>query len=226
MQCLTCDNTYLYAIFKKSRSNYGKIIKFDLGSQKIVKISDKMYLGHANDMTYNPKDNCLYVTRDEGLALNGKNLKLTKVNANTLKGKTVVTTIIPNKFKAKKYVKAYNGIAYKDGSMYLRARYGASYILKINQNYKVTKTYKYIAKNSSSPCHQGMEFYNNDLYIAASKDYKSNNCIIYKSMLLNKTTAKIHKLYTNGELEGVFKFNGNIHVGIKKKNNKIYILKI
>jgi len=50
-----------YDLASKQENNYSVIAKFDINTGEVVKLSERVSLHHANDMTYNPKDNTVIV---------------------------------------------------------------------------------------------------------------------------------------------------------------------
>ena len=55
------DGKFLYEFMVSKDSLHCIIVKYDLATQKIVKYSEDMNLGHANDGAYNPNNNTLAI---------------------------------------------------------------------------------------------------------------------------------------------------------------------
>lgn len=206
VQCVTTDGDYLYTVRMLGSSSYGRIAKYNLSSQKLVKYSSKLYLGHGNDIAYNEKDECLYITRNQS-----NDTSLTKVKASNLKK---VGTVKVRGTGAN----AFNGVAYDKGYLYVRARKGGSKIYKINSKYKKVKTYACSMNGrSSAPYHHGMEVKNGKVYGLQSGKSVTTNCFLVTGKLKKRTEGSYNRLGVSAELEGIFKWNGHLYVGLNKK---------
>ena len=220
-QGATSDGTYIYVVFKGDDS-HAVIGKFDLEARKLIKKSEVMNLGHANDITYDSKRRKLFVTRRET-----NDLSIVMIDPNTFSHQTVNINI-PKSLKGANVgaIKAFNGIAYdkSKGQLLIRGRYANSQLVYVNDNFKATKVL-HIRKWFDIPT-QGMELVNDRvIYSQSLLQYRSSVTSYSKS---NGNKIKSTSLGVHGELEGVFYHNGYLY-GItydKSGKNKslIYVI--
>ena len=82
------DGKYAYQILisKVGQAETGKIVKIDLETREIVKVSQKLATYHSNDMCYNPDTGKLYVVHNAP-----ERTKLSMVNPDTLEVEQIIT---------------------------------------------------------------------------------------------------------------------------------------
>ena len=69
-----CDGKYLYEFMVSRDSRHCIIVKYDMATKEIVKMSDDLMLGHANDGAYNPHNNTIAITHCCDLVSNTSNI--------------------------------------------------------------------------------------------------------------------------------------------------------
>lgn len=142
------DGRYAYFAVQQSST---VILKYDTKTWKLKAKSDSLnYLGHANDMTYNPKKNWILV------ANNGPEYNvLTVIDPDTFeKIKTI-------KLKLNVYSVAYN----PDRDIYVVGISGGYKFATLNSNFKVLKKYK---GNATGYTRQGSDCDKNYIYFPQS----------------------------------------------------------
>lgn len=215
------DGKYLYVAFKRDDS-HARIGKFDIESRKLIKKSKVMNLGHANDMTYDYGRRKIIVTRRET-----NDLHLSIVDPDTFSQKVVKVTIpgSVSGISSPGAIKAFNGVIYDSdrGQLLVRARYGNSQLVWLNDNFRAVKGV--VMRKGFATSTQGMEMINNKVIYAQSiLQYRSSVTSYKRSGKKIKGTL----LGVHGELEGVVQYKGDLY-GLtydKRGKNKTLIYKI
>ena len=205
--CTDGQNVYLIFERKKSKSasHRCKIVKMDIDSLKVVKVSQSLKLGHGNDMCH--RDGILYVTHSEG------SMVVHRVDAGSLKQKKGVKVTLPKKLKGKK-IAAFNGIAPYGSGFILRVM-GGSGMLIVNRNFRGTRFFRTKTSYTTS---QGMDHKGGKIYRTYSKlQSKDKNFLVtYDKKGLQISRERIPVV---GELEGVFLVSGKPWFVVYRKKN-------
>ena len=106
------DGTHAYYVLYNRNVEKGKIVKVNLTTNKVVKISKVLNIAHGNGLTYNPDENCLVAVH---CTTNPKRLSV--IHPNTLKVKKVVNVKIPTSLDGAtksnlKNITGFGGISY------------------------------------------------------------------------------------------------------------------
>jgi len=207
-QGICCDGKYIYSVFERKKSHTCKIRKFTFDN-KTIKVSDKLHIGHGNDITY--KGGNLYITHSKG----GNVIHV--VSASTLKkrGDQHVKGF-PKKISDHP---SFNAIAAIPQGFALKLM-GSQRIIIVNDNFKYIRSFKMSKKIPVSP--QGMEYNDGKLYRVYSNFQKSKNKVAVFNM--KGKLLKTYHIKVNGEAEGIFfcahKFYMSIYHKYKKKKHK------
>ena len=114
----TTDGTYYYQAFGGTNpDNQIRIAKYRMSDYSRVKVSGKLYVGHANSLAYIPETNQIAVTYSAG-SYNSKISNSAKMKKKTIQKICFVDASTLKKEKeitVSSYIKQYSGIAYFPG---------------------------------------------------------------------------------------------------------------
>ena len=198
------DDKHIYIAFerkpKKRRSHAIKIVRMNIETFKVEKVSNALKIGHANDMCI--KDGILYITHSSGSSV------IHRVDAKTLKKKKGIT--VGNAH--------YNGIACYGSGFILRVM-GGNKLLIVNKRFHKVRT---IHKEKEYKTSQGMTQKGGKIYIAYSHAQSDRNYVCEFNK--NGNLIKRRKVPVYGELESCFLHDGQLWFTIyrkKKVNGKM-----
>jgi hypothetical protein len=207
------DGTHIYMAFeqkpKKGRKHRIKIVVLDPEKKKVLKVSNPLNLGHANDMCI--WDGELLVTHS------GTKKVVHRVNPSSLKKLKDITIKVPKKHKA--HVSGFNGICPCGDRIALRGL-GGNRVLYLDGAFNVTDVVKF-EKPWDGLDSQGMDSHGGKIYRSYSKMQTSskNRLAIFKQDgdLISKSKVEV-----TGELESVFFHGGRLYGTVfrKKKEGK------
>ncbi len=205
IQGSTSDGTYTYTILLNKSKNRCRIIKMMPGSDKVIKVSGVLNLGHGNDMAYDPDTNRLVVAH-------GASTKRTisVIDPKTLKRAGRIKITIPDeisgvslsKLKKKPY---FGGISYipMTGEYALKATY-CNMILYLDSDFVPVRAVN--LSTSPNNLNQNTHVTEDYIYRVTSPGKKAGN-IIYSYDRCGIYLGNI-KIPVLGELEGIY-FVGN-----------------
>lgn len=107
------DGTYSYYLLLNKNVTLCKVVKVRHSTMKVAAVSDAMYVGHGNDMTYNSDKKCLVVAQSTGnvpkalISIDAKTLKIIEN-----KRITIPTKLAGASYAGTKAISGFNGIAY------------------------------------------------------------------------------------------------------------------
>ena len=210
------DGKYIYVVFERQSKSKCKIVKLEVKTLKVVKVSNPLSIGHGNDIEY--YNGNLYATYSKGKKI------ISVIDANTLykTSEQRVSTTSSLKGctnKQRKKIKYFNGIC-RCGNTFLLRVMGGRGMLNTNNNMRGLRFYK---TNQSYETSQSMTCDGRYIIRAYSSLQTSNKNFIVRFDLKGKQIKKT-LLKVTGELESVF-FVGKTLYGLiyrkQKKNNKI-----
>lgn len=187
-QGATADKDHIYLAFerkaKKGRSQAIKIVRLNIHSFKVEKVSQALKIGHANDMCI--KNGVLYVTHSAGSSA------IHRIDAKTLK-----------KMKDIELGKShYNGIA-RYGSGFIVRVMGGNKLVILNKRWHKVRTIKTKGYTTS----QGMAQKGGIIYRVYSKGQSSDKNYLVTFDKRGKQ-IKRRRVEVTGELECVFLVDG------------------
>lgn len=208
---------YIYMVFeqkpKNGRPHRCKVVKYDPGEKRIVKVSGALKVGHGNDICI--RGHTLYITHSAGSKV------IHRVDSRSLKQRKGIKVTIPKNLK--KGIEAFNGIAVY-GSGYLLRVMGGNKIAVLNKNWKIVKV---IRTETNWKTSQGMTMDGKRLLRAYSHAQSGRNYLVWYS--LKGEQKRRSKVKLGGEMEAVFVLDGQIYVTTYIKDGKkreAYIAKV
>lgn len=237
-------NGYAYFVLEnrnvKSSGKRCKIIKVNLKTKKVVKVSKGLKLNHGNDMTFDTKRNRLVVAHSTPLPK-----KVSIVNPNTLKVTGTATVQLPDSIEGiskktlKSYKKSYNGfgaIAYNSKhDQFVVCLRGTSFhhLMVLDKNFNPVRFIWLPKEDMIKQMLQTVDSVGDFIMVGQSYGYgyTGNNIVIYdwyQGDYLSKLT-----LGTTYEMEGVFHADGKLYCsyytsyykkGKLQRDNFIYLL--
>ena len=190
------DGTYAYFAIQ---GNSTSILKYNMKNWKLADKGEKLsFLGHANDMTYNPKRKWILV------ANNGPEYNvLTAIDPVTFKK---VATI---KLKINVYSVAYN----PDKDIYIVGISGSYKFAVLNSSFKVVKTYK---GKDTGYTRQGGDCDNNYIYFSQSGG--DNIVAVYD---YNGKYVDMVSIGHTHEVENLFHVGGSFYTTLHYYGNSV-----
>lgn len=188
------DGKYIYMIFERKRfqgrTHRCKIVKLDLKTLKVIKVSDELKIGHGNDITY--CNGNLYVTHSAGGRV------VHRIDPFTLKYKETIRVVIPKELGRKK-IREFNGIACYGSGFILRIMWGSGMLIT-DENFHALRHFRTRRFFKTS---QGMDQKSLTTYRAFSKLQSSDRNYLVTFDEDGRMLERI-KLEVTGELENVF----------------------
>ncbi len=188
-----------YAYFAVNRGDT-KILKYNVSTWKLKKKSSTLSLGHANDMTYNPKKNTIIVANHEP-----DHRKLTFIDPNTL------TVTGEKKIKLKIYSISYN----EARNQYVVGISGTYDFAILDSKLNVVKKFKGV---DTGYLRQGMDCDDNYLYFAQSGT-NGNIIVVYNWSGKHVDTIKVDK---SMEIENIFHVKNNVFITLHYFGNYVH----
>ena len=238
LQGATAGKGYGYFSLYNRKNTTAKIVKVRLSDMKVVKVSGVLYVKHANELTYNKRNNTIVVANADPTPK-----RISVVDANTLRVKYHKTLVMPKKIKgmSKKQCKKFKGIgaiAYNEKhNFYVCRMRKTNDLLFLNAKFKPYKRVKQKSKVKGM-LYQGLDSYKDCIMVCQSfKGKKKYNLItVYNmngkklarfKMYLGKPTRELETIFHNGNqfYVGCYSCYGSktdlqkYHV---KRENKIY----
>ena len=201
-QGATGDGNSFYFTLKTSDDSYTKIIKYDISSLKSVSQTNEFNGGHANDLTYNPESNCLYLAHGKT-----QGTTLTIISCNNMQ--VIKDIVIPVGAGA---------ITYNPSRKMYAVSQGGSTLHFLDETFQVIKSYT--RETISGYTAQGMG--SDDSYIYFPMSGTSDNIIVvYDWSGEYVTTIPFN---TAGESESLFYTNGNYYINFLSAGGSLYVL--
>lgn len=185
---------HLYMAFERKDPHAIKIVKMRFPSLEVVKVSDPLYIGHANDMAY--RKGILYVTHSAGSSV------IHRVDAKTLTKKKGIKVGDAH----------YNGIATYGSGFILRVM-GGSKMLIVNKRWHKVRTIKTEKTYTTS---QGMVQKGGVIYRAYSKAQSKDKNFLVKFDKRGQVISR-RRVEVTGELECVFLVDGQVWFTVYRK---------
>ena len=202
------DGNYVYMAFVLRRDNYryAKIMKIRLRDLTCVRVSDRLAIGHANDMTYDPERGELITTAcNKGT---GSRLYVDRISASNLKHLTRTKIRIPDSVRGAgsarlRSVRGFSAVQYdgKSRRFYLKI-WGQRAFFVLDRDFRI-KSYFITPGVRQDVTAQGISMHKGKFLRAYSKAQSSDrNLVICSDGTGGK--PKTVRLGVTGELESLF----------------------
>ena len=214
------DGTYSYYLLLNKNVTLCKVVKVRHSTMKVTAVSDALYVGHGNDMTYNSDKKCLVVAQSTG-----KDPKtLISINAKTLKIIENRHIAIPSKLAGASYAstKAISGfysIAYSSGrKQYVTLLRGSHNFVILDSEMKPVRYVKASKKNNYLT--QGIDA--TDDYILVAQSPKAANQVYNIITVYDWDGNYISKINVKRgyEIESIFHIGSKYYAGFYRSYYK------
>lgn len=208
LQGFTSTDKYIFMILTNDDDSLSNIKVFDINSYKLIKDIYGSSLGHANDVTYNSKENVIYI------AISGGSDKLATFNGDDFSYMGSVDIDLPVR-----------SISYIDKLDQYAVRMVSTGYLLDNDFNKVNNTpFVYGMNISKMIGRQGWTYYNDFIYYCNWSWIRmggdgSNTILIYD--LDGKFVNSYHTNTTVGEIEGISFSNDKMILGFNEYEGKV-----
>ena len=215
------DGRYLYMSFVKkgARFQFARIIKFDMEGRHILRVSRRLPLGHANDMTYLPDRKQILVTHSS--VGTRKRLFIHIISPETLECIGKVRIRLPRKVsgatgKQLRSIRAFSSIAFDPYTdrIYLKVRNQRAY-LRLDRDYRV-RSYFRTEKKYRQLTTQTITFDEKHLVRAQSRGQSNSDNVISFFTRKGRYVKSIRPIL-KGELEGLFYHGDRLYATIHRK---------
>lgn len=188
-----CSDKYVYQLMYGK--DYSAIRKIDPTTWKTVQVSDRIYVGHGNDMCWNPHSNEIIAAHNSP----EKN-RLSIFDADTLELKEQKDIDIGI------YAIDYN----KSSRVYYVCEVGGHRLARLSQDFEIEEIF---SLNVQGHTRQGITFYDNKLYMAL---YNPNVIKVFDTRGKHLRTYPLP--LSVGEPENLFVYEGTFYITYNKKN--------
>ena len=215
LQGATAGKGYGYFTLYNRDNNYAKIVKVKLSEMSVIKVSAPLNIKHANEITYNGRNNTIVVANSDPVPK-----RLSVIDANTLTLRYHKTITMPRKVKgmSKKQRKKFKGvgaIAYNEKqNCYICRMRKTNDLLFLNASFKPIKRVKQKSKISGL-LYQGIDTYKDCIMVCLSFKGKKKYNVVTVYNMKGKKKAR----FTMGagvpqlELETVFHDGNQFYAG-------------
>lgn len=207
LQGFTTTNKYIFAVLVNKNDEAAHIKVFDINTFKEIKSFAEKSLGHANDVTYNDKENKIYV-------INNGNKLIHVFDANTLNYLESIKSEIL--LRSLTYMKEYN--------LYAGRMVTTGYILDSSFNKKNIFPFIVGLNASTKIGRQGWTYYNKYIYYTTWSWIRLGGTGSNKIYIYDLDGNKVDELITNndiGEIEDIAFINDKMLLGFNSYDKKI-----
>lgn len=202
-QGATGDGSSFYFALKNSDDTSTKIFKYDISSLKNVGQTSAFNGGHANDMTYNPESNCLYLAHGKT-----QGTTLTVISCNNMEVVKDITIPV-----------GAGAITYNASRKMYAVSQGGTTLHFLDESFHVVKSFD--RETASGYTAQGMG--SDDSYIYFPMSGTSDNIIVVYDWSGEYVTTL--SLNTASESETLFYTNGRYYLNFMSSGAALFELK-